>query len=58
MLLTARTSPKLSLAPLIMKLFTVKKRPDKNAIELPTARRVIRPKTSKYEFSFSYDTKF
>ena len=36
MLLTASTSPKLSLAPLITKLFAVKKRPERNAMILPT----------------------
>ena len=46
-LLTASTSPKLSLAALIMKLFAVKKRPDKNAIVFPQMIRVIRP--SKFD---------
>ena len=43
MLLTAIISPKLSLAALMIKLFAVKKRPERKAIMLPTIRRVIRP---------------
>ena len=58
MLLTASTSPKLSLAPLIMKLFAVKKSPDKNAIVLPTARRVIRPKNQKVKVIEEFDLCF
>jgi len=35
-LLTAMTSPKLKLATFITKLLAVKKRPDKNAMVMPT----------------------